>query len=81
MSLGEGFGVGVVCLWTMREKGEGGGEGGGWGGDRQRIWQVNAHTLPFSFSPMFGVQELMQAKKSTKINFLGPETARWGGGL
>ena len=20
-------------------------------------------------------------KKSTKINFLGPETARWGGGL
>ena len=23
----------------------------------------------------------MQEKKSTKINFWGPETARWGGGL
>ena len=25
--------------------------------------------------------ELSGKKKSTKINFLGPETARWGGGL
>ena len=24
---------------------------------------------------------LQARKKSTKINFLGPETARWGGGL
>ena len=25
--------------------------------------------------------QIQARKKSTKINFLGPETARWGGGL
>ena len=34
------------------------------------------------FSPCLLLYYKIQArKKSTKINFLGPETARWGGGL
>ena len=36
---------GVVFLWKIREKGEGGGEGGGWGGDQRRNRQVNAQVL------------------------------------
>ena len=27
------------------------------------------------------MRDIQASKKSTKINFLGPETARWGGGL
>ena len=32
-------------------------------------------------SGLEGVLSRQARKKSTKINFLGPETARWGGGL
>ena len=36
----------------------------------------------FFVYPFFPLPNFSQArKKSTKINFLGPETARWGGGL
>ena len=35
----------------------------------------------FNLICMFGSQSKSGKKKSTKINFLGPETARWGGGL
>ena len=65
MFLGEGFGIGfrgVLLLW-----GKGVGRGGGGGGDRQRNWQVNAQALsklpfsnlPFSFSPIISVFEVI----------------------
>ena len=51
-------------------------------GEHQSACPAGNEKTPFPRGAFFPEPEYSQArKKSTKINFLGPETALWGGGL